>query len=81
MIKKGGCIVKTRLDIFRFQIGIIFQNFFLSGPRCKHFQYVFYTDAHTSDTGPATALRGIYGDSIHRIQSPNNSNRASFVIP
>jgi hypothetical protein len=64
MVGLSRGVLEARLDIFSFQIRVIFKDLFLRHARGKQIKDAFDTDTHTTDARSAAALSGVEGNSI-----------------
>ena len=64
MVGLSRGVLKARLDIFSFQIRIIFKDLFLLHARGEQIKNVFDADTHTADARSAAALFGVEGNPI-----------------
>jgi hypothetical protein len=64
MINPAAGEQQAGFQIVRFQIRHFLQNLRRRQARCEQVEHVAYSNAHSANTGAATALAGIYCDSI-----------------
>jgi len=64
MVGFGSGVFKTGVDVLRFQIREVFEDFFSRDFRREKVEHVLHPDTHPPDTGTASALVGIEGDSL-----------------
>ena len=76
MIRVPGSVSDRGPDILSLQIGEVLQDLFLGGSSGKHIQNILHTDAHSTDAGTPSALRGIESNALHtNISTPTRSPR------
>ncbi len=64
VIHLGSGELQAGLNVFRFKVGKVCQNFRFRHPGRQHLEYIFDTNAHAANAGPTATLLGIKGDSF-----------------
>src|SRR5262249_44631575 len=78
---QDGMVVLTRgklqdgRDVFRLEVRIVREDFFVRRTGGEKVQHVFHTDAQTRDPRPAAADIPRHGDAIHRTHSCSRTAR------
>jgi len=79
IIKLGGGVFQTRLDIVRFKVGVISKDICFRHSRCDEIQHILYPDAYAPDARPSAALAGVKRDALLVIHVGNVGAERHFL--
>jgi hypothetical protein len=63
VIRFRGRVFKARVDIFRFKVGVVFEDFLLGDFGGEEIEHILYADTHSPDARTSSALLWIESDS------------------